>query len=229
MQSKRLPAGVEFMMEVFSIDRPLPGIPGKPYMLAIGVLATLVLYILAWAYPTFPGDEDALMRLQALRSGWLDDTAIWFANFGILWVFMPVAVALMGCLVLVRRYADVVMIIGALGVIGIGHGLKTLVDRPRPEYFLVDTMPPGPSFPSGHSLLAVMIGGALIYLVGVWVKPLLLRRAIQTGLILLVIGMGASRVYLGVHWPSDVIGSYVLGVMALVGLIGLRNAVVTAR
>ena len=45
----------------------------------------------------------------------------------------------------------------------------------------------------------------------------------------MVIGMGASRVYLGLHWPSDVIGSYVLGVMVLIGLVGLRNATATAR
>jgi undecaprenyl-diphosphatase len=216
-------------MEGFGINRPLPRIPIRPYILGIGVLATLTMYILAWAYPTFPGDEDALMRIQALRSGSLDDMAIWFANLGLLWVFMPASVALMGCLALARRYADVVMIIGGLAVIGIGQVLKTLVNRPRPEYYLVDTVPSGLSFPSGHSLLAVMMGGVLIYLVGLWVRPLLLRRAIQAGLILLVIVMGVSRVYLGVHWPSDVIGAYVFGVMALVGLIGLRNAVATAR
>ncbi|MCI0843775.1 MAG: phosphatase PAP2 family protein [Chloroflexi bacterium] len=216
-------------MEAFAVNRPLFSIPIRPYILAIGVLATLTLYILAWAYPTFPGDEGALMRIQALRSGSLDDMAIWFANLGLLWVFMPAAVALMGCLAIARRYADVVMIIGGLAVIGIGQGLKTLVDRPRPEYYLLDTVPSGLSFPSGHSLLAVMMGGVLIYLVGLWVRPLLLRRAIQTGLILLVIAMGVSRVYLGVHWPSDVIGAYVFGVMALLGLIGLRNAVATAR
>jgi len=229
MESKQLQAGVESVMEVSAINRPLPGIPGKPYILAVGALATLILYLLAWAYPTFPGDEDALIRLQALRSGFLDDTAIWLANLGLLWVFMPAVVALMGCLAVVRRYADIMMILGGLAVIGIGHGLKTLVDRPRPEYHLIETLPSGLSFPSGHSLLAVMIGGVLIYLVGVWVKPLLPRRAIQTGLVLLVIAMGISRVYLGVHWPSDVIGAYVFGVMALVGLIGLRNAVATSR
>ena len=69
----------------------------------------------------------------------------------------------------------------------------------------------------------------IVYLVGLWVKPLLLKRAIQAALIAMVIGMGASRVYQGVHWPSDVIGSYVLGAMALVGQIGLRNAFATAR
>ena len=169
------------------------------------------------------------MRFQALRSGWLDDTAIWFANLGLLSVFMPAAAVLMGCLVLARRYADAAMVFGGLAVIGIGHGLKIIVDRPRPEYQIVDPLQSGLSFPSGHSLLAVILGGVLVYLVGLWVKPLLLRRAIQAILIMIVIGMGASRVYLGVHWPSDVIGSYVLGAMALVGLIGLRNAVATGR
>ena len=217
------------MMQATSINRPLLGVPWKPFLLALGTLATLTMYILAWAFPTFPGDEGALMRFQALRSGWLDDTAIWFANLGLISVFMPAAAALMGCLVLARRYADTAMVFGGLAVIGIGHGLKIIVDRPRPEYQIIDPMQSGLSFPSGHSLLAVILGGVLVYLVGLWVKPLLLRRVIQAGLIVAVIGMGASRVYLGVHWPSDVIGSYVLGAMALVGLVGLRNAFATAR
>ena len=169
------------------------------------------------------------MRFQAFRSGWLDATAIWFANIGSLWVFMPAAAVLMGCLVFARRYADTAMVFASLAVIGIGNGLKLIVDRPRPEYQIVEPLQSGLSFPSGHSLLAMVLGGVLVYLVGLWVKPLLLRRAIQASLVFMVIGMGASRVYLGVHWPSDVIGSYVLGAMALVGLIGLRNAVATAR
>ena len=214
-------------MEATVINRAPSSVPWKPYLLATGSVGTLLLYILAWAYPTFPGDEGALMRFQALRNGWLDDTAIWFANLGLLSVFMPAAVALMGGLVLVRRYADTAMIFAGLGVIAIGHGLKVLVDRPRPEFQIVEPLQSGLSFPSGHTLLAVILGGVLVYLVGLWVKPLLLRRAIQAGLVMAVIGMGASRVYLGVHWPSDVIGSYVLGAMALAGLIGLRNAVAT--
>jgi undecaprenyl-diphosphatase len=158
----------------------------------------------------------------------LDNTSIWLANLGLLVVFMPAAVVLMGCLAIARRYADVAMVFGGLAVVGLGSGLKLLVDRPRPEYQIIEPLESGLSFPSGHSLLAVILGGVLVYLVGQWVRPLLLRRAIQAGLILIVIGMGASRVYLGVHWPSDVIGSYVLGMMALVGLIGLRNAFTTA-
>ena len=120
-------------MQATAINRPLSGVPWKPILLALGTLTTLTLSILVWAFPTFPGGEGALMRLQALRSGWLDDTAIWFANLGLLWVFMPAAAVLMGCLVLARRYADTAMIFGGLAVIAIGNGLKVIVDRPRPD------------------------------------------------------------------------------------------------
>ncbi len=217
------------IVETIASIRTFRGGSRRAYLLGLGTLATLALYFLAWAYPTFPGDESALVKFQGLRSDWLDDTAIWFANLGLIWVFVPAVAVLMGCLVLARRYADTVMMFAGLVVIGIGNGLKIIVDRPRPEYQILDPLQSGLSFPSGHSLLAVILGGILVYLVGHWVRPLLLRRAIQASLIVMVVGMGASRVYLGLHWPSDVIGSYVLGGMALVGLIGLRNAVATAR
>jgi len=217
------------MMRSTAIDHPFLGVSWKTFLLALGTLATLTLYVLAWAFPTFPGDEGALMRFQALRSGWLDDAAVWFTNLGLVSVFIPVAAALIGCLIFARCYADAAMVFGGLAVIGIGQGLKIIVDRPRPDYQIVEPFESGLGFPSGHSLLAVIMGGVLIYLVEQRVRPLVLRRAIQAGLILMVIGMGASRVYLGVHWPSDVLGSYALGVLALVGLVGLRNAFRTAR
>ena len=107
-------------------------------------------------------------------------------------------------LTLARRYADAAMLMRGLAVIETGDGLKVIVDRPWQDYALLESLPSYLSFPSGHSLLAVIAGRVLVYLVGLWVKPLLLRRALQTGLVLVVIGMGASRVYLGPHWPSDV-------------------------
>ena len=216
-------------MQTLNMNHTIWGVSGKSYLLIAGVLGTLALFVLAWAYPTFPGDEGALVRLQALRAEWLDSTARGFAKLGLFWVFVPAAAFLTGCLLLIRRYADAAMVVAGLAVIGIGNGLKLIVDRPRPEYSLLDSVQSGLSFPSGHSLLAVVMGGVLVYLVGRWVKQIALRRAIQVGLILIVMAMGASRVYLGVHWPSDVIGSYVFGLMALVVLIGLRNAVASAR
>jgi undecaprenyl-diphosphatase len=117
------------------------------------------------------------------------------------------------------------MLFVSLMIIGAGNALKLIVDRPRPDHQIFEPVQSSLSFPSGHSLLAIILGGVLIYLVGLWVKSILARRIIQAALILVIIGMGMSRVYMGVHWPSDVIGSYMSGLLALVALIGLRNAV----
>ena len=213
------------MIGMFGLNRLPRNITGKTWLLIAGVLATICLFILAWAYPTFPGDENVLLRFQSLRSGWLDEIAKGFDNFGIVSVIMPAAGFLMALLFVTRRYADMVMVFAGLVLIGMGNWIKVLVDRPRPDYQIFDPIESSLSFPSGHSLLAVILGGLLIYLTESMVKPVLLRRVIQIGLIVVVVVMGASRVYMGVHWPSDVIGSCVFGLLVLVGLIGLRNAV----
>jgi len=139
-----------------------------------------------------------------MRNDWLDDMAIWLVNLGLVWDFLSASVAVLTGLTLTRRYAGGAMLMGGLAVIETRDGLKVIVDRPRPDYVLLEPLPSNLRFPCGHSLLAVIVGGVLVYLVGLWVKPLLLRRSLQAGLVLVVIGMGASRVYLGPHWPSDV-------------------------
>lgn len=217
------------MIETLGSNLPLRNVTGRNYILLAALLGTLTLYILAWAYPTFPGDESLLLRFQSLRAGWLDETAKGFGNFGLVSVFVPVAVFLMAFLLMSRRYADVAMVFAGLAVIGLGNWLKIIVDRPRPDHQIFDPVQSSLSFPSGHSLLAVILGGLLIYLVQTSVKPVLLRRTIQIGIVLVVVAMGASRVYMGVHWPSDVIGAYVFGVLAVIGLVGLRNTVASAR
>ena len=189
----------------------------------------MALFFLALSYPTFPGDEDAIVKLQSLRTGWLDDLAVIFASLGKVAVFLPATGVLVGLLLYLRRFGDVAMVLVGLILIGIGNGLKDLIVRPRPDYHMVGPDPSNFSFPSGHAILAIILGGVLVYLIERSVKPLALRRGIQIALIFVVVAMGASRVYLGVHWPSDVIGSYVFGVMALVGLVWLRKALPSPR
>jgi len=113
-----------------------------------------------------------------MRNDWLDDMAIWLANLGLVWDFLSASVAVLTGLTLTRRYADAAMLMGGLAVIETGDGLKVIVDRPRPGYALLKSLPSNLSFPSGHSLLTVIVGGVLGYLVGLWVKPLLLRRSL---------------------------------------------------
>jgi undecaprenyl-diphosphatase len=110
-----------------------------------------------------------------------------------------------------------------------GHGLKLLVQRPRPEFLVVGPDAGGFSFPSGHALFAALLGGVLVLLAEDLVRPLWLRRALQGVVVLIALAVGASRVYLGAHWPSDVLGGYLAGVLALGGLMWLRDRLPVGR
>ena len=67
-------------MPALHINGTIFGVSGKSCLVTAGILGTLALYILAWAYPTFPGDDGALVRLQAFRTDWLVSAALGFAD-----------------------------------------------------------------------------------------------------------------------------------------------------
>ena len=195
----------------------------KPYLLGGATVGTLALFVLAWAFSTFPGDRGALEGLQDNQTGWLDTAALNISRLGG-WVvaggMMATAVV---ALALLRRRADaLIMLLGAIPVV-LGVLLKEVIGRSRPDLFIIGLEPSSMSFPSGHSLFAMIFGGLLIYIVGEMVGSVKIRRAIQVALVLVILAIGASRVYLGVHWPSDVVGGYLFGVLAVQGLIWLRG------
>lgn len=115
-----------------------------------------------------------------------------------------------------RIAALMVSVIGGSVFIAI---MKSVVQRPRPLPLHALTQAWSFSFPSGHSFVAVSFYGLVTYFLfrslrGAWVKTLVLLWGLGV-----VIGIGASRVYLGVHWPSDVLASYASGAAWLTVLI----------
>ena len=104
--------------------------------------------------------------------------------------------------------------------------LKLLISRPRPVSELIQVLEEnnGLSFPSGHVAYAIVFYGFLFYLAPRLIKQPAIARALQSLLILLTLLTMASRVYLGAHWPSDVLGSLFLGGLLLAPTIVLyRN------
>ena len=194
----------------------------KLYGLVGGALLTLSMFVLAGIYDSFPGDEPALVWLQGLQTDWLDTAALALDTIGgEPWAIILIAVAAAGLLIL-RRPAHALIVVLSLAPLLIGHELKEIVGRPRPDYLLIGPEAESLSFPSGHSTYAMIFGGLLIYFAGDLIRSRLLRRWLQGFLAALILAMGASRVYQGVHWPSDVIGGFLFGGLALVGLITLR-------
>ena len=85
--------------------------------------------------------------------------------------------------------------------------LKTLIQRPRPEgYRLVAES--GFSFPSGHSMVAMAFYGLLIWMVWRYEKDSLVHRLGVIGFGLVIVLVGLSRIYLGVHYASDVLAGF---------------------
>jgi undecaprenyl-diphosphatase len=95
--------------------------------------------------------------------------------------------------------------------------LKEVVERPRPAEDLVRVgeHPASFSFPSGHVVMALTLFGLFLVLAPIVVRRPLPRLALQGFCLFIVLGMGPASVYTGAHWPSDVLGSYVLSVLYL--------------
>lgn len=107
-------------------------------------------------------------------------------------------------------------IMANLGIItGLNLLLKQIVQRPRPtEYRIVNET--GYSFPSGHSMVSMAFYGFLIYLIYKYVKNQYLKIGLITFLSILIISIGISRIYLGVHYTSDVMAGFCISVSYLV-------------
>jgi undecaprenyl-diphosphatase len=95
-------------------------------------------------------------------------------------------------------------------------GLKQLVDRPRPDDELVRAGFSSPSFPAGHVMSPTVVYGALLYL-GLfsagWSRAWRLVAVVWTAVMLATTGV--ANLYLGVHWPTDVLGGYFWGMVLL--------------
>ncbi len=111
-----------------------------------------------------------------------------------------------------RRYITPFMCVLINGEV-ITHVLKVLVARPRALDALVTKN--DFSFPSGHAMIAIALYGFLIYMGRRHIKTVWIRRIAMLALTILILLIGLSRLYLGVHYVSDVLAGYLIGGAAL--------------
>ena len=101
--------------------------------------------------------------------------------------------------------------------------LKFILQRPRPtEFRIIDES--GYSFPSGHSMVSMAFYGLLIYLIYKNVKNKYLKVILIVLLSLLIIMIGISRIYLGVHYTSDVLAGFLIAISYLIVYISFAKS-----
>ena len=100
--------------------------------------------------------------------------------------------------------------------------LKRILQRPRPtEYRIIEET--GYSFPSGHSMVSMAFYGYLIYLIYKYVKNKYIKWTFIVLLSALICSIGISRIYLGVHYTSDVLGGFLISISYLIIYISAIN------
>ena len=100
--------------------------------------------------------------------------------------------------------------------------LKNILQRPRPEEFRIISVT-GYSFPSGHSMNSMAFYGFLIYLIYIKIENKYIKWALISILSVLIILVGISRIYLGVHYTSDVLAGFLISIVYLILYINIIN------
>lgn len=196
-------------------------------LLVILITSSLILVFLAKAVPYFSFDLYVTKLIQGVNLPFFDLVMRLLTEVGSLSVAIYMVFAAVVFLVLIRRRSDALLIaVSILGTYVISGVLKFLVSRPRPDPLLINqdqVYLVADSFPSGHVMFAIGFFGAVLFLAFSRLKNNYFRIGVSL-LCLVIIGlMGVSRIYLGAHWFSDVLGSYLVGYVWLLLLIRMNK------
>ena len=180
---------------------------------AFAFVLLIVLVRLQWA-PLKSVDHGAAARLNSLVAGHAAAVSIvkavtWQGSSGVLWTLVGIAVAV---LAIGRRWRLAIsLLVTGAGELALDPVLKAMVGRLRPVVAHPIAYGKGDSFPSGHALGSIVCYGALFLVFlpatrGTW------RRVLIAVIVTLIAAIGASRLLLGVHYLSDVLGAWALGI-----------------
>ncbi len=212
-----------------------------PIAALLGV--SLPLLIFAWiADEVGEGDARAFDQsiLLSLRTGdpadpigprWFEGWVVDISALGGFAVLGLATLLAVGYLLAEKRRADALLLLFAtIGGTAISEGLKLGFNRPRPDLVAHIVETTSMSFPSGHAMLSAVTYLTLGALIARAQARRRLRGYVLGAVILVTLMIGASRVYLGVHWPTDVLAGWCLGAAwamlcwSIATQLGLRDA-----
>ncbi|GBD15469.1 hypothetical protein HRbin26_00359 [bacterium HR26] len=199
--------------------------PARPVIwgVALAALAGVTLGLSLWATlsPVLPGDVASARWLQAHPFPFAHELARGVNALGYAPGTLLLSATLAGLLAWrgFPRFAVAVLLTLPLRLLP--SAIKTIVDSPRPTPDLIEVLesPSSPGFPSGHAFGAALFFGLFWWLVPMLARSRLACRALRALALCLILATGYSRVLVGAHWPSDVIGGYLWGLLVLLPLL----------
>ncbi len=173
--------------------------------------------VFAGFFDRFPGDEAAAGAFQDVDPPVLGGFLRFINWIGTEWVYVLFTLGLALALAVTRSGWESLLVLYTAGVRVGNSVLKDWIERPRPSEELVEVTDhaSGFSFPSGHTVATAALFAAAFIIIPVVVSSRPLRWLLQAGCLLAVLATGPARVYVGAHWPSDVLAAYLLALLAL--------------
>ncbi|MBE9010295.1 phosphatase PAP2 family protein [Pseudanabaenaceae cyanobacterium LEGE 13415] len=155
-------------------------------------------------------DTNVLLSIQKLQAPWLTPIMLFVTFIGDPTILLIVG-TLMSAILLLRHQKSEAMTIalGGFGALGLNFLLKNLFQRSRPELWSRTVEVKFYSFPSGHAMLSIVMYGLLGYLLAIRYPKY--RNLIILLMSILIALIGFSRMYLGVHWFTDILAGYAAG------------------
>lgn len=196
------------------------------YTMLLLVLLFSLLTILAKQHPYFPFDLTISRTIQAIDNSLFDRFMYSVTFLGDATPGIILTLLLVGMLFLLKRRIEAAFLFGsAVGAQILSDLFKFLVARPRPDPTLLETIQSlhTYSFPSGHVLFYIGFFGFLLFLTYTLLPKGHIRHLLLFLETLLLFSVGLSRMYVGAHWFSDVLGSYLLGFLWLIFVVFLFN------
>ncbi|HZK30249.1 MAG TPA: phosphatase PAP2 family protein [Methanoregula sp.] len=187
------------------------------------IICAIALSVAAHFFSVFPFDLKITRELKEEQNPVVSQTLQWVSVLGETWIEAILVGTVIAICLVRHRWPEAVFVLATVSSVILTSVLKVLVGRPRPPFFLgdpkdlfwsVDQF----SFPSGHVLFYIVFFGFIAFLAWSHLTGYV-RWLIMVICGLLIVLIGPSRVYLGAHWASDVIGSYVIGVLWLLMII----------
>ncbi|MFI5777819.1 phosphatase PAP2 family protein [Nocardia sp. NPDC051570] len=194
--------------------------PGACTLIMVAALITGSVELVRAAIDTRDGstelDAAALNWTISHRAGWLTPTAEAFSTLGGPVTMLAVTLAACAWLARQRRWPAVLLtavVAGGAGVLG--STMKSAIDRHRPPDIDHLVTVADSSFPSGHTLGSTAVVGALAALTVLSTCDRVIKIAVSIEAALFIVAVGLSRVYLGVHWLTDVLAGWSIGILWL--------------